>query len=258
MIPSGLGVTWRVADGLANVRLEGEHGNAINARLLEGLIGAASEASDQGVRGVLLTARGKLFCPGLDLVELLDHDRAAMRTFMRRFAECLEAWYVVPKPLVAAISGHALAGGCILALLADLRVLRTGALIGLNEVKVGLPLPYGVAIMLRDAVSRGRLEEVALLGRNYADDEAVATGLVHEVHGEEGFEAHCRMRLEELAWRDPLAFGTTKRYLRSAVAQRMHEQSAELIEEFLDCWFSTATRRRVQEIVSGLRNREKR
>ena len=134
---AGHGVDWSLDRGLAIVRLEREHGNAIDPGLVEGLLTAAGLAeSDPSVRGVLLAARGKLFCPGLDLVELRDFDREGMRAFMGRFAECVAAWYSLRKPVVAALSGHALAGGCILALLADLRILVAGAMIGLNEVRI--------------------------------------------------------------------------------------------------------------------------
>jgi len=216
---AGHGVSWSLDRGLAVVRLERERGNAIDPGLVEGLLVAAARAeSDPEVRGVLLAASGKLFCPGFDLVELRGLDRPSMRAFMGRFAKCVETWYSVSKPVVAALSGHAVAGGCILALLADLRILVAGAMIGLNEVRVGVPLPYGVALLLRDSVHRDRLEEVALLGRNYSGSEAVAVGLVHEVRGGAGFESYCLERLDELASKPARAGGTTKRYLRWAVA----------------------------------------
>jgi enoyl-CoA hydratase/carnithine racemase len=93
------------------------------------------------VRGVLLcSAHPKLFCPGLDLLSLESYDAPALTRFMLRFAEMVWALFDLPKPLVAAVSGHAVAGGCILALTADERILRQGASIGLNEVKIGVPL----------------------------------------------------------------------------------------------------------------------
>ncbi|MBZ5640150.1 MAG: enoyl-CoA hydratase/isomerase family protein [Acidobacteriia bacterium] len=253
----GHGVDFAVDSGLAVVRLEREHGNAIDPGLVEGLLAAARRADgDPTVRGVLLAARGKLFCPGLDLVDLRDLDRPAMRAFMNRFAECVAAWYTLGKPVVAALQGHALAGGCIVALLADLRILKAGAMIGLNEVRVGVPLPYGVAWLLRDSVHRDRIEEVALLGRNYSGEEAVGVGLVHEIATEAGFDGYCMERLEELASKPAGAFGATKRYLRWAVAERLRGEPPERLEEFLDCWFEAGTRRRIDEIVAGLQKKK--
>ncbi len=251
------GIEWSLEGGLATVRLSREHGNAISDRLLNELMAAIRNAgADSSVKGVLLAARGRLFCPGLDLIEAVSHDRPAMAAFIGKFCACVLEMYEFSKPLVAALSGHALAGGCLLALPADWRVLKRGALVGLNEIHVGVPLPFGLALILRDTVHSNRLDEVALLGRNYADDEAVATGLVHEIHGEDGFEAHCLERLDEYVSREPRAFAATKRYLRSATVERIRAENRSLLEEFLDCWFSEGTRRRIEAIVGRLKQRD--
>jgi enoyl-CoA hydratase/carnithine racemase len=247
-------VSVSIADGLATLTLDREHGNAINADMVDGLRRACrAVAADESVRGVLLTARGKLFSPGLDLQELVDYDREEMDHFMACFSAAMLALFVLPKPLVAAISGHALAGGCLMAATADRRILQNGAKVGLNAIRVGVPLPFGSALILREAVHNPRIEELALLGRNYVDDEAVAVGIAHELHEERGFEAYCRERLREFSARDPLAFATTKRYLRSGAAERIRAQDDALRPEFLDCWFSDPTRARLGAMVAELR-----
>ncbi len=242
--------------GIATIRMAARHGNAINEDLL-GAIGRCLREveADPDVRGVLLTSGGKIFCPGLDLPELLAYDRPAMERFMAMFSDCMLSLYGMRKPLIAGISGHAVAGGCVLALTADRRILRGGSMIGLNEVQVGVPLPFGVAIMLRDSVSGRRLEEIALVGKNYSDEEAVRCGLVHEVHGADGFESRCLQVLREYASKDPAALATTKGYLRSPVVERIREHDARHRGEFLDCWFSAETRRRIERIAADLGRR---
>jgi len=180
-----------------------------------------------------------------------------MGRFMERFSSLLLALYTCSKPVVAALHGPALAGGCVLALTADWRVLRDGAVIGLNEIRVGVPLPFGVAMVLRESVHSTRLEEVALLGRNYGSEEAVAVGLAHETVAAEGFEPACRARLEEFAARDLRAFSVTKRFLRASTVERIRAQDTVLLPEFLDCWFSDPTRARIGTIVSELDARRK-
>jgi enoyl-CoA hydratase len=211
---------------------------------------------DPAVRGILLASNGKLFSPGLDLRDLRDFDRRQMHRFMSRFSACLIVMYTCPKPVVAALHGHALAGGCVLALTAESRILREGSLIGLNEVRVGVPLPYGVSTILREQALTPWAEEVALLGRNYEGAEAVRVGLAQEVLPEEGFEAACLERLAEHASRDPRAYAITKRYLRSGAVERIRANDAMLTEQFLDCWFSEETRRRIDEIIASLGSRE--
>jgi enoyl-CoA hydratase/carnithine racemase len=251
-------VTLTREGGVGVVRCERAHGNAIDDTLVEGLVAALAEAeSDPEIRGVLLTAGGKIFSPGLDLQELLALDREAMERFMRRFSAAVLSLYTFPKPVVASVHGHALAGGCVLALCADWRVLRRGAAIGLNEVKVGVPLPYGVALIVRDAVPKNKITEVALLGRNYADEDAVAAGLADELAEAKGVEAASRARLDEFLAKDAFSFSVTKRYLRSSVVERVRANNRLLLPEWLDGWFSKGTRARIEAIVSELKDKGK-
>ena len=199
------GIRLERSGALVTARFDKPRGNAIDEPFTQELMQVAGQlAADPDVKGVLLaSAHPKLFCPGLDLVTLLEYDRPAMERFMRLFAEAVWALYSLRKPVVAAIGGHAVAGGCILALTADYRVLRRGGVqIGLNEVKVGVPLPWSVAVLLRASVPPASLTQVALLGRNFADDDALAVGLVDQLADADGFEDFCRARLEEFADKD--------------------------------------------------------
>lgn len=237
------------------LRLDKARGNAIDEALVDALREATRTlGADPSVRGVLLaSAHPKLFCPGLDLVGILEYDRAAMERFMLRFAEAVWALYGLPKPVVAAVGGHAVAGGCILALTADYRVLRRGgAQMGLNEVRIGVPLPWSVSVLLRTTLPSSSLAQVALLGRNFADEEARAVGLADELAGAEGFEERCLERLHEYAEKDPQAFGTTKSYLRADALQAMAAHEQERLSEFLDGWFSEPTRLRMRGMVEEL------
>lgn len=240
---------------LAVLRLDKARGNAIDEPLVEALAAAAGElARDPELRGVLLaSAHPKLFCPGLDLVTLAEYDRPRMARFMTSFGAAIGALYALPKPMVAAVSGAAVAGGCILALTADYRVLRRGAAIGLNEVKVGVPLPWSVTLLLRASVPPQALARIALLGSNFSDEAALEAGLADELAEAEGFEACCRSRLEEFAEKDPQALATTKRWLRESTLESMKAGERERLDAFLDGWFSPGTRERVQATVASLK-----
>lgn len=240
---------------LAVLRLDKPRGNAIDPALVEDLIEAcAALESDRQIRGVLLaSAHPKIFCPGLDLVGLLELDRPSMQRFMSRFARSVWGLYTLTKPLVAALSGHAVAGGCVYALTADHRVLRRGGVnIGLNEIRVGVPLPWSVALLLQASVGPARVGDVALLGKNFTDEEALAVGLAHELAPEDGFEQTCLARLEEYAEKDSAAFATTKAYLRASVIEQMKSREETLAPEWLDSWFSESTRSKIKSIVESL------
>ena len=244
-------------EALAVLRLDKPRGNAIDEPMAQELLAAARElAAAADVRGVLLaSAHPKLFCPGLDLVSLASYGRHDMRRFMLGFGAAITAWYAFPKPVVAAVSGAAVAGGCILAMTADQRLLRRGSPIGLNEVKIGVPLPWSVAVLLRSTVPPSSIAKVALLGRNFVDEEAVATGLADAVLEPEGFEAGCLKVLAEFAEKDGRAFGKTKEYLRSDALTEMRAHEEVRIGEFLDCWFSAATQERIRATAASLGSR---
>jgi enoyl-CoA hydratase len=237
------------------LRLDKSRGNAIDEPLVEALAAAAAEvARDDSVQGMLLaSAHPKLFCPGLDLVALAEYDRGSMERFMTAFSLAVWALYGLPKPVVAAVSGAAVAGGCILALTADHRVLRRGAPIGLNEVKVGVPLPWSVTRLLRASVPPQALARIALLGRNFADEEALAVGLADELAEGDGFEAACRARLDEFVDKDARALATTKAWLREGVLAEMMAREAQGLAGFLDGWFSEGTQERIRATVAALK-----
>lgn len=251
---SASGVRIEKRGALAILRLDKARGNAIDEPLADALVAAVADlAADDEVRGILLaSAHPKLFCPGLDLVALVEYDRDAMAHFARRFEEATLGLFGLRKPLVAAIAGAAVAGGCVLALTADLRLLREGSPIGLNEVRVGIPLPWWVAVLLRLSVPPGALTRVALLGENATGEEARALGLVHEVLPAEGFEEAALLRLAALAERDPFALGTTKAYLRHAALLEMRAGGDERRAEFLDAWFSPGGQSKIRATVAAL------
>lgn len=240
---------------LAIVRLDKERGNAIDDRLLADLTAWAIEAAqDETLRGVLLaSAHPKLFCPGLDLLSLVDRDREAMRDFMARFAQTLWSLYGLLKPVVASINGPAVAGGCILALTADARVLARGAAIGLNEVRIGVPLPWSVVMLLKGTVPASAVSEVALLGRNFTNEDALRVGLADTLAEREALEETALARLEEFAEKDALAFGATKGWIRSQTVAVMKAHESETNDVWLDAWFSAPTRERLSQMVASLR-----
>jgi Delta3-Delta2-enoyl-CoA isomerase len=241
-------------DRIAIVRLDKARGNAIDDDLVADLTGAARElGEDDGVAGVLLSsAHPRLFCPGLDLVALKAMDRSDLEAFLRRFLAMVRTLYGLPKALVAAVSGHAVAGGCILALTADWRVLARDAAIGLNEVKIGLPLPWSIAVLVRSAVSSSAWAKVALLGRNFTNDEALTAGLADELADPAGVDEASLSRLAEFTGKDVRALAVTKACMRSDVLAEMRAREGERTADFLDAWFSPETQSRLRDIVSSL------
>lgn len=248
-------VQVEIKDGLGTIRLSGPRGNAMSQALVTDLSAALrTVGGEPSVRAILLaSAHPKLFCPGLDLVALSDISRQDMGAFMLEFSALLTDLFALKKPVVAAVNGAAVAGGCLLALTADWRIAKRGAVMGLNEVKVGVPLPWSAVMLLKTAAPSFAQTAVALLGRNFEGDAAKAAGLVHEIAEPEGFDALVTERLAEFAEKDAYAFGVTKGYLRGAAVGSMRDREAPLLDEFLDGWFSQGTQARIQKAVESLK-----
>jgi Delta3-Delta2-enoyl-CoA isomerase len=235
--------------------LDKARGNAIDGDLVDDLVAAADEAAaDESVRGIVLaSAHPRLFCPGLDLVALSEMDRSGLEAFMSRFLSMVRSLYGFPKPMVAAVSGPAVAGGCILALTADWRVLARGAAIGLNEVKIGLPLPWSVALLVRASVNPSSWTQIALLGRNLADEDALQAGVADELAAPESVNDASLARLGEFVDKDGPAFSITKTHMRSGILSEMKAHDTERIPEFLDAWFAPRTQERIRRTLESLR-----
>ncbi len=164
---------------IAVVRMTGVRANAMSAALLDGLIAAMDEVEAGDAQAVVITGTGKVFSAGLALPELIDLERPAMRAFIDRFATAMARVLTCARPVVAAVNGHAIAGGCVLATQCDVRVMADGdGRIGLNEVQLGIGLPAAVIEPLRARLPATSLAAVALEGRLFTPADALRLGLV--------------------------------------------------------------------------------
>lgn len=246
-----------IKDGVGEIRLAGPRGNALSEEMVQDLSSALrTVAGEPSARVVLLTsAHPRIFCPGLDLVSLSRIGRTEMGAFMLEFATLLTDLFALKKPVVAAVNGAAVAGGCLLALTADWRVVKRGATMGLNEVKVGVPLPWSAVMLLRSSVPSFAYTSVALLGRNFEGEAAVDNGLASEVADADSYDATLAERVAEFAEKDAFAFGVTKGHLRGGAVASMRDRETALLDEFLDGWFSEDTQERILKAVAALQAR---
>jgi enoyl-CoA hydratase/carnithine racemase len=167
---------------IREVRLNRPPANALSYELIKGLREAIEAASQNGVRALILSGTPGRFSGGLDVPLLLTYDRAGMAALWREFYALLKAMAGSPIPIAAAITGHAPAGGTVLSLFCDWRVMADGDFkIGLNEVQVGLPLPPVIFAGLRRLVNPRRAEHLAVRGSLLSPQEALAAGLIDEV-----------------------------------------------------------------------------
>jgi methylglutaconyl-CoA hydratase len=161
-----------------------EKRNAISAQMISDLLSALEQAETSLARVVIFTGSGKAFCAGMDLEELqalaTTHSLAKHLEDARRIAKMFYRLYSFPKPVIAAVNGAAIAGGCGLATLADITICVPEAKFGYTEVRIGF-LPALVAVFLRRQVGEKQARELLLTGRIIGASEALRLGLVNEV-----------------------------------------------------------------------------
>jgi enoyl-CoA hydratase len=246
-------ITRTIDEGVTVLSLELGRGNAINHAFIDALKAALDETEREGARAVVLTASGRVFCGGLDLVTIYDYDREGMGRFVDAFDGMFERVFSFPRPVIAAINGHALAGGCVLAMAADYRLMQPGPFqIGVNEVAIGIAFPAVAFEITRQATPAAAAANVLLAGARLSPEEAVAAGIVHQLASAQGVVADAVAAAQRFAACGSEAVRHTKADLIAPVLARIEATRAARRERFLDLWFAKDARARIGALRESL------
>jgi methylglutaconyl-CoA hydratase len=209
-------LTYRIDERVATIALTvPEKRNAISAQMVADLIAAMAQSESSGARALILTGSGKAFCAGMDLDELQLLGKSTLQKNLedaRRVAEMFYRLYSYPKPVIAAVNGAAIAGGCGLATLADFTLAVPEAKFGYPEVKLGF-MPALVAVFLRRQIAEKHSRDLLLTGRIIDAAEAHRIGLITEVVPGERLMDRTREVAATLMAASPTAVARTKRCL---------------------------------------------
>ena len=212
--------------------------NALDPTLCRELVDAIDHAVANGAQGIVLAGGQKVFSAGLDVPYLLSlgEDADALTSAWTRFFEAARALAGCPVPVVAALAGHSPAGGCVLALCCDYRIMADGPFrIGLNETQVGLVAPEGIQTLMQRVVGKHRSERLLVAGTMVEAPEAQRIGLVDEVTGIDQVDTRARVWLEELLQlpREPML--ATRRIARQDVIDALAPERIDL-PRFVERW----------------------
>ncbi len=238
--------------GILTLRLAHGKASALDLELVEALALAFAEAgADDGVRAVVLTGSGSIFSAGVDLFRLVDGGRDYAEQFVPALSRMLLDVFAFPKPLVAAVNGHAIAGGCIMTLAADYRLMASGnGRIGMPELLVGVPFPPSVLEAVRFAVPPQHLQSLIYTGRTVTADDALRLGLVDEVVPPDALAARAEEIARQLADLPPQAFALAKRQLRDKPVSRAKRYNGEFGDDARELWSDPATHQRIREYLA--------
>jgi enoyl-CoA hydratase len=232
-----------------------DHGaNALDLELLDALVEKMADLKDAGGPPfVLASSHPTVFSPGWNLKHLGTAGRDEVAAVLSRFNAAILALFSYPGPTAAAIAGHAVAGGCQLALACDLRIMATGRpRLGLAELNLGVPVPTGSLRMLRARVGPAVVEDLVLRGEGYDARRARERSLVQRVVSPTEVIGTAERELGQLAAKSKLAFAATKEALYSDTWSKMQQTRSEDEKTFLECWFEPETRERISEVARGL------
>ena len=224
--------------------------NALDLEFCDAIVSMLDELAASSARAVVLTGTGSIFSAGVDLIRLCDDGPDYRSRFVPALSKLMDALFSFPRPLVAAVNGHAVAGGCLIACTADHRIMTRGSgRIGVPELMVGIPFPTKALEVLRFVVPPQYMQALVYRGATYTPNEALAIGLVDELAEPAALIDAGLAAAARLAALPPDVFALTKRQLR-APALAIMQAGAARDAEIASIWTDPAAIDRVRDYVA--------
>ena len=225
--------------------------NALDIELCGEIARRFDELAASDVRAVIVTGTGRMFSAGVNLVRLLDGGAAYVREFIPVLEQAFRSVFFCPKPVIAAVNGHAIAGGCVLACAADRRLMaRDAGRIGVTELLVGVPFPPMAFEVMRFAVPHRFFAEVMFGAATYPTDQGAARGLVDEVVEPASLHEQAMAAAESLAALPPAAFALMKQQVRQPVQDQLSRHGEAFNAAATDLWTDPETATVIRDYVS--------
>ncbi|MCP4023100.1 MAG: enoyl-CoA hydratase/isomerase family protein [Desulfobacteraceae bacterium] len=239
-------------DNVTIIRLDNGVTNAINLLMVRELAAVLAELKKKyngQNHGIVLCGNPKFFSIGFDLPSLINEDRNSMSQFFYAFNELALTLYTLPFPSIAALSGHAAAGGYILSLMCDFRFADSDKKLGLNELLLGIPAPYLTDMVMRQ-ISNDRVATTMLFQGNFITaSDALGSGLIDKVFTGQDVEKNAMEKAAALANSPGPAFAQIKSNRVEDIKIRYEKKHKEKNDAFLDCWFGEPAQTLLKEAV---------
>jgi enoyl-CoA hydratase len=202
-------------------------------------------------RAIVITGRDRIFSAGVDLPRLLDGGPAYAREFLPALHRLYETVFFHPKPIVAAINGHAVAGGCVLACATDMRLMAdNGTRTGVTELLVGVPFPPLAFEIMRYVTAPQFFPQVIFSGATFPPPDALARGLIDRIVPTETLMDRAVAAAETLAALSPRAFALSKQQMRQPVAERTANNDGSFGADITEAWTAQASHDYVRAYVA--------
>ncbi len=247
--------------GYQIVQIDRPKVNALNHEVIEALREAVRACEkDTKYRGLILTGQPGIFSAGLDVIELYDYSEAKIRDFMISFSRLHLELVNFPKALICALGGHSPAGGTVIALGADYRVMAEGEHfgIGLNEVAVHVQIPHNLVTAYAFWLGRGPAHRYIMAGKLLSPQEALRAGLVDEVVPVDQVLERAEIQMQGYLAADPNIWLNTKVKVRAPWREQLdYSENLEELNQALEVWWSPNVRTQMGAYVDYLKTKKK-
>lgn len=225
--------------------------NALDLELCGALVEQFKRIEASSARATVLTGQGRMFCAGVDLPRLATGGADYVRKFLPSLHRLYETVFFHTKPVIAAVNGHAIAGGCVLECCADRRIAaREAGRIGVTELLVGVPIPAMAFEVMRFATPPRYLPDTILSGATFATDVALTRGLIDEVVEPDALMARALAVANTLAALPPKTFAMTKQQLRQDAFDHMRDDGPRVDALAEEIWTAPETLAHVTDYVT--------
>ncbi len=239
----------QIRDDVAVIALDHGKANALDLELCQEVTALLNRTADTA-RAVVVTGRGAIFSAGVDLLRVLDEGPAYVSEFLFALNAFCETVFAFPKPLIAAINGHAIAGGCVLACMADRRLMaRGGGRIGVPELLVGVPFPAAPLEALQFAIPKQYFAEIIYGCDTYEPTAALERGLIDQIVEPDALIGDAVNTALKFSGVSPDAFRLTKAQLRRPVLERMRATADTIEVEVQQFWALPETKAVIRDYV---------
>lgn len=244
-----------IKDRLAIITLDRGKSNALNREIITELGDMLKNiAADPNIGGAIITGKEQFFSAGLDLIELYNYSKAEAESFWHLFLDFTAVITSFKKPLIAAINGHSPAGGCVIALACDYRIMAEGKyIIGLNEVPVGIIVPNSIFSLYSFWLGQAHATRSLLEGKLFSPEQALEIGLVDELVNPASILTAAERKIRKYMGMEQNTWGHSKLNIRKELIAATSADQSDELAAMLEQWWSPATRSILKTIIDNLK-----
>ncbi|MCP4295547.1 MAG: enoyl-CoA hydratase/isomerase family protein [Proteobacteria bacterium] len=244
-------INSKSSGGITTLEMNRGKVNALNEILLKELSDEITRLEkDDDTQAIIITGEGKFFSFGFDIPEIYKYDKTRFTDYIINFTKLFSKIFIYPKPIIAALNGHTIAGGCVLAIACDQRIMAdNNSKISMNELSFGSSVMTGIVEILRFATGGQNASKILLSGEMFTAQNALEMNLIDEIVPEDLLIERSQEIAKKMGSMSQPGFSSIKNLLRRPVVDQFDRDEGGSISEFVDIWYSEEVRNNLKNIT---------